>query len=246
MKKTLIATTVSALALLASAPGFAQLAGTATVTNNYVWRGLTQTMNDAAIQGGVKYTAENGAYVGTWISNVSFDAGDAYSYEHDLFAGYTGKVDAITYDVGYLYYNYGKHLGANFGEVYGTVTIDNLSLGANFLVNEQLQAAPGKDFGAFSSFYLQGNYNIPLNSGAAVALHVGYHRGDFMEAFNGVTKSYVDYSVGVAKNGFSFTLGGTNLHSDDDGNGIEDYASMPARNNDQVKFVVAYTTNIEL
>lgn len=246
MKKTMLAATISALALLTATPSFAQLAGTATVTNNYVWRGLTQSMNDAAIQGGLKYTAENGAYLGTWISNVSFDAGDAYSYENDLYFGFTGKTEMFSYDLGYLYYNYGKHLKSNFGEVYGTVTIDNLSLGANFLVNEQPQAAPGQDFGAFSAYYLSGNYNIPLHSGAVASLHVGYHHGDFAQAFNGVTKAYADYSVGIAKNGYSFTVSGTNLHADDNGDGVEDYASMPARNNDQIKFVIGYTTNIEL
>ena len=38
----------------------------------------------------------------------------------------------------------------------------------------------------------------------------------------------------------------TTLGSDDDGDGIEDYASMAARDNDSVKFVVGYALDFEL
>ena len=34
--------------------------------------------------------------------------------------------------------------------------------------------------------------------------------------------------------------------SDDDGDGIEDYASMPARDNDEIKFVVSYGVDFNL
>ena len=72
-----------ALAML-SGPAVAEITGNATVTNNYLWRGLTQTSNNAAVQGGIDYAHDSGFYIGTWVSNVNYAAGDVFSYEHDI------------------------------------------------------------------------------------------------------------------------------------------------------------------
>ena len=42
------------------------------VVSNYVWRGITQTDDKAAVQGGVDYSHSSGFYAGTWVSNVDF------------------------------------------------------------------------------------------------------------------------------------------------------------------------------
>ena len=54
-------------------------------SNNYIWRGLTQSVNEAAISGGIDFAADSGFYAGTWASNVSYAADDVYSYEHDMY-----------------------------------------------------------------------------------------------------------------------------------------------------------------
>lgn len=250
MKKSLLTTAVSALALMGSAPSFADLEGSATITNNYIWRGLTQTINESAFQGGVKATAENGLYAGTWVSNVSYDSDDAYSYENDWYFGFSGEAEGFTYDVGYLYYNYDENAGFDFGEVYGTIGFGNFSLSLYSLVNAEPDGddfpGTGWDFDAFGTNYVAGNYSIPLASGATIGLHMGYHEGDFAEAFNGVTEGYFDYNVSIAKDGFMFMVTGTDLDDDGDGDGFEDYASMPARDNDEIKFVASYSLAFEL
>ena len=35
-------------------------------SNNYIWRGLTQTINEGAISGGIDFAADSGFYAGTW------------------------------------------------------------------------------------------------------------------------------------------------------------------------------------
>jgi len=65
---------------------------------------------------------------------------------------------------------------------------------------------------------------------------VGYHDGDFNEAFNGVPGSYLDYNVSVAKGGFSFMVTGTDL----------DDAGPEGLDNDAIKFVVGYSMEFEL
>lgn len=43
--------------------------------SNYIWRGVTQTGDQAAIQGGLDVAHDSGFYAGTWLSNVDFDEG---------------------------------------------------------------------------------------------------------------------------------------------------------------------------
>lgn len=249
MKHKLLTAAISAAALFATSASFAQLTGNAGVTNNYIWRGLTQTINEAAVQGGVDYADESGLYVGTWVSNVSYDSDDAYSYEHDMYFGFAGGED-ITYNVGYLYYNYDENAGFDFGEVFAKIGFGNFLAQAYFLTNAEPDETdlgrPDWDFAAFETYYLSGDYSIPLASGATIGLHLGYHDGDFAEAFNGVTEAYMDYNISIAKDGFSFMVSATDLDDDGDGDGVEDYASMSARDNDEMKFVVGYKLNFEL
>lgn len=41
--------------------------------SNYMWRGVTQTQDGAAIQGGLDFSHSSGFYAGTWASNVDFN-----------------------------------------------------------------------------------------------------------------------------------------------------------------------------
>ena len=69
--------TIIASALLATA-GVAQaeLSANLGVVSNYYFRGVTQTGDAAAVQGGIDYNHESGFYLGTWASNVDFSGDD--------------------------------------------------------------------------------------------------------------------------------------------------------------------------
>jgi uncharacterized protein (TIGR02001 family) len=45
--------------------------------SNYIWRGVTQTGDQAAIQGGLDVGHESGFYAGTWASNIDWDEGSS-------------------------------------------------------------------------------------------------------------------------------------------------------------------------
>ena len=126
----------------------------ASMTSNYIWRGLTQTENEAAVQGGIDYAGDSGFYVGTWASNVNYGAGDVYSYEHDIYAGFAFDTGDISWDVGYLYYNYDKEAEFDFSEVYLGVGIGNFSAQYNVLADTEADEAPGQDFGFGEAYYL--------------------------------------------------------------------------------------------
>ncbi|WP_339767449.1 TorF family putative porin [uncultured Paraglaciecola sp.] len=236
MKKTVLALALTSATLIASAPSYAEVTANASVTSNYIWRGLTQTTNDAAVQGGIDYADESGFYVGTWVSNVNYGADDVYSYEHDMYFGFSGESGDITYDVGYLYYNYDSEANFDFAEVYGSVGYGGLSATLSLLAHTEADEGEGRDYGFAQASYISVDYGMPVLNGAELGLHVGYHQGDFAEDFNGVPDGYADWGVSIAKDGFSFAVTGTDL--DDTG--------ADAYDNDSIKFSVGYGVDFEL
>lgn len=209
----------------------------ASVTNNYIWRGLTQSTNEVAVQGGIDYSSESGFYAGTWVSNVQYAADDVFSYEHDIYFGYAGETEYFTYDVGYLYYNYDSEADFDFGEIYATLGFGNFSVTGYLLANteaDEPDESVNHDFG--STFYLSADYAYEIKDGLELGFHIGYHDGDFNESFNGVPTSYFDYNISLAKDGFSAMVTSTDL----------DDAGPDGLDNDSVKFVVGYSVDFEL
>ena len=244
--KPLLGSAIAIATLVAPIFAQAEITANAGITNNYIWRGLTQSINEAVVSGGIDYEHESGFYAGTWAANVSYDSDDVYSYEHDMYFGFGGEAASVSYDLGYLYYNYDSQAGFDFGEVYGSIGIGNFSLGLSLLANAEPNEAPGQDFGFAEASYISADYVIPLESGTEIGFHIGHHEGDFAEAFNGVTDDYYDFNISVSKDGFSFMVTSTNLGFDDDNDGIEDYASMGSRDNDNLKFVASYGIDFSL
>jgi uncharacterized protein (TIGR02001 family) len=236
MKKTVLAVALTSATLLASAPSYAELTANASVTSNYIWRGLTQTTNDAAVQGGIDYAHEGGFYAGTWVSNVNYGADDVYSYEHDVYFGFSGESGDIAYDFGYLYYNYDDEANFDFAEVYGSLGYGGLSATLSLLAHTEADEGEGRDYGFGKASYFSVDYGMPVFNGAELGLHVGYHQGDFAEDFNGVPDGYADWGISLSKDGFSFAVTGTDL--DDTG--------ADAYDNDSVKFAVSYSIDFEL
>ena len=235
--KTLVTLAVVGSCLSSQAVLADSLSGNVSVTNNYIWRGLTQTMNEPAVSGGIDYASDSGFYAGTWASNVKYGAEDNFSYEHDVYFGFAGESGDISYDVGYLYYNYDEAAGFDFGEIYGTVGYGGFSATLYVLANAEPDEAPGQDFGFGSTTYISLDYGFALESGTEVGFHVGSYQGDFNEAFNGVPGDYRDFSVSVAKDGFAFMISTTDL---DDAGDEDPY------DNDAIKYTVSYSVDFEL
>ncbi len=223
-----------AVLALATVGGNAFAQGTANIgiSNNYLWRGLTQSNNEVAFSGGMDYALDNGFYVGTWVSNVEYASDDTYSYENDLYFGYSGGNDTFTYDVGWLYYNYDSINNFDFHEIYGTLGWQDLSLSAYVLSGTEADESPTQDFGFGKTTYLSLDYGIELDNGLGIGFHVGRHNGDFNEAFNGVPGAYTDFNITFSIEDFSLTVSDTNL---------ADAGPSDNLDNDSVKFVVSYS-----
>ena len=188
--------------------------------SQYIFRGLTQTREDPAIQGGVDYTHASGFYAGAWASNISWlTDGDYYkssSLELDLYGGYANTIGetGIGYNVGLLQYIYpGRKFSgtkkAETTEIYGSLSYGWLSGKVSAVVSD---GAFGFD-NADGSTYTELNLAVPFGSGFSGVAHVGYQ--DFTGKGNSQF-DYADWKLGVTKS----WDGGVNLgayYTDTDG-----------------------------
>ena len=78
------------------------ISGNIAVTSDYIFRGITQTDSEAAVQGGGDL--ECGIfYAGVWASNVDFGDNEI---EVDFYAGIKPEFKGITFDLGVIAYTY--------------------------------------------------------------------------------------------------------------------------------------------
>jgi len=133
LQKTAISTAAALLTGLstvtfaadAPAPEVSPITANVTVASNYIYRGLTQSNNKPAIQGGFDYAHESGFYVGNWNSSISWISdsygGSGYAnrnfsqgssvtgpIEMDFYAGYKKELigEGFASDFGVLQYYY--------------------------------------------------------------------------------------------------------------------------------------------
>lgn len=188
------------------------------LTNNYIFRGLTQTWDKAALQGGADYSHAAGWYAGLWGSTVSANEYPGGSgLELDYYGGYNGKAgDDLGWTAGlYGYYypgaNYSKaavagadqkfdNLEWNVGLSYKWLSVKlSTSLTDYFGANTRT----GYTSGSKGTTYLDAGVNIPLADDLTLGLHIG--RTDVKTRLNGTTvgggsnPDYTDYKIGLTK-----------------------------------------------
>ena len=195
---------VPALAMAAEKPVSPHsLSGNISLTSDYVFRGVSQTQNGPAIQGGIDYAHASGFYAGTWASNVdwvSLGYKNNSSMEIDLYGGYKGSLGDVGYDVGVITYYYpgDKIAGAtdpDTTELYLGASWKFLSAKYSHTVSDRFvgwsTSTGGKTKG---SYYLELNGNYDLGNGWGVLGHVGYQ-----DVKDNDLASYTDWKVGVSK-----------------------------------------------
>ena len=73
-----------------------QFSANVLMATEYLYRGLTKSNEDPAIQGGFDYSHETlGVYVGFWASSIEFNAGttNTASIETNFYGGIAGEFD---------------------------------------------------------------------------------------------------------------------------------------------------------
>jgi uncharacterized protein (TIGR02001 family) len=208
MKKlvhALVLTGLVAVPALAQADEAASpLSANVSLTSDYVFRGVSQTQNGPAIQGGFDYEHASGLYIGTWGSNVDW-VSQGYktnnSMEIDLYGGYRGSLPAdVSYDVGVITYYYPGDKVAGVSspdttEAYLGASWKFLTLKYSHVVSSHFigwDGASGEK--TRNSNYIELNADYDLGNGWGVMGHVGHQKVKHLSGAD-----YNDWKLGVSK-----------------------------------------------
>jgi uncharacterized protein (TIGR02001 family) len=187
-------TVLSAPAFAATTVGDAEITANIGFVTEYSFRGISQSDENPAIQGGFDVTHESGLYAGIWGSNVDFGDGDEAHLEVDIYGGYAGSFNDITFDIGAIYYAYpgaDSALDYDFYEFAFGVGYDFGLFSAGASINY----SPAYFGGSDDAQYYALSVDVPLPKDVTLSGHVGYQDIDDEAAFG--VPDYTDWSIGL-------------------------------------------------
>lgn len=219
------------------------------LVNNYLFRGISRTGGNPALQGGFDYANPNGLYVGVWGSSISWlsDAGKAANagLELDAYAGVKKSFATdFNYDLGVLRYSYFASFvptatNPDTTEVYGALGYQWLAFKYSYSMANTFGIASARG----TRYYdLSANYPIS-DSGFSVGAHYGrqMYKGvaaDMLKAA-GTDPSYADYRVGGSYNmkGYVFSVAWSKTNAKTGGY----YTNQQGNNLGKATYVVSLT-----
>ena len=178
-----------------------EFSGNVGLVSDYAFRGISQSDESPALQGGVDYSHDSGFYAGLWGSSVDFNDGDEASVEADIYAGFAGAFDnGIAWDVGAIHYMYP---GADSSLDYD-FTEAAVSLGYDFgvaVISGAFNYSPDFFGGSGDATYTAAYLDVPLPHSFSVSAHLGHQTIED-------TPDYTDWSLGIGYNwnAFDFSL----------------------------------------
>ena len=188
--------------------------GNVTIASDYRFRGISQTENNFALQGGFDLSHDSGFYIGTWASNLAgWGTFGGANTELDLYGGYATEVSGVSLDGGIIWYVFPAGLdNTSYGEFYASVGKSfagiDLTVGTNYAFS---QSALSQDGVNQDNIYVYADGGYSFNSfPLSLTTHIGYSDGNSGQGPNGwvasPTGTFVDWSVGL-----SYPLKGTPL-----------------------------------
>ena len=123
-----IGTTILLLSSNAAAVDFN---GYATLTTDYVFRGVTYSDGDPAAQLGAEVSFESGIFVGTWISSIDIESSSGFQRDVEInyylgFGGQLGETwSAAVTAIAYTYPGGGAPIEYDYEEIALTLTLSS-------------------------------------------------------------------------------------------------------------------------
>jgi len=199
-----------ALAGLVAVPALAMAEGGPISANvglytDYKFRGISQTENGAALQGGFDYEHASGVYAGVWASNVDSTYLNGSNVEMDVYAGYNGSItDDLSFSVGGLYYYYPTQWNwtgtdINTFELNGSVSWKWITAKVSYSTTDYFGVANSD-----GTYYaeLGFEYGLPMDIGFSA--HYGVTR---LSGAGNSAADYDDYSIGLSKSYMGLDFG---------------------------------------
>ena len=201
-------TTAFALAAALAVPGIASaqdaafpISANVAFTTDYVFRGISQTDEKFAVQGGFDWTSEpTGIYLGTWASNVDFNSDT--SVELDAYVGWAKTWGDWGLDLGYLHYNYPGESSLNTDEVYITGAWKWIS--ASYYSTVSSEAFGIMDARGSGYFNLAAEYAFPMGLAIGGTYGTTMYSGQTLGVDNS-NADYDDYKLYVGYSDATYT-----------------------------------------
>lgn len=198
--------------LLAQAESPHTFSANVSLTSDYLFRGISQTNRDPAIQGGFDYSYDSSwigdPYIGIWASNIEFAAGasNPASIEIDYYGGITGEFsNGLVWDVGGIYYHYpsqNEDVGGDYDyvESYGGLAYTFAgSLAPTF--STYVYYSPDFFGEAGDGLYVTPSLSLSLPHGFGLSFAYGYQDvddiGEYQHWNVGLSKSLGPVSLGL-------------------------------------------------
>ncbi|WP_152383581.1 TorF family putative porin [Achromobacter sp. GbtcB20] len=194
------------------------LTANVTLASQYRYRGLMQTNNQPAIQGGFDLAHASGFYLGNWNSSISWlnDSNSNVSapVEMDFYGGYKGNLtNSVPVDLGVLQYYYPGDYPSGFTSPDTTELYAGIGYGpVMFKYSLALTNLFGFADSKYSQYFdLSGNFDTGI-WGLVLNAHAG--RQIVRNVDNG---SYTDWKLGLTKDfgqGLSVSLAYLDTNAD--------------------------------
>jgi len=227
----------------------AQVTGNVGLTSDYRFRGVSQSQNSGAVQGGIDYAHSSGFYVGNWNSSVSSQMyTNGSGLESDLYAGFKKDIyKGLTIDVGSYNYFYPRATttaatGSNFdtyegflGLGYGPVSIKyNRTLGNGYFGTANARGTE----------YYQADVAYPLPFKGFEKVSLLAHAGR-TEVANSSSLNYTDYNVGVGYDLQGWNLAAKYYANTTQGSGFQSANTINGQKLYKDTFVLSVTKSFE-
>jgi uncharacterized protein (TIGR02001 family) len=194
------------------------------LTSEYFFRGLSQTDDAPALQGGFDYEIELSKplalYLGVWGSNVDFNEAssvDGATVEIDLYGGLKGSIGetGLGWDAGFIYYTYPSADGSldyDFVEVQGALSYDFGVASTSVSVNYSSDNFGGSG----DALYPKLGVDVPIGKQLTLSGYLAKQFLDKEDVFG--QPDYVEWNLGATYNVASFDLNLAYTDTDIDGN----------------------------
>lgn len=201
MKKKHILTTIVLLGIIPSS--YADFSGTITAASDYIWRGISQTQHNPAIQGTINYDfSDTGFYLSLFGSNVDFGEDSSAHTEVDYIAGYSHDFNEDwNIDLGGMEYTYFNASDNNYLEGYFNLGYKFLTANFAYSANTFNTGTDGYYYGLTAKHQLFKNSTSELLKKVYLQGHLGY----FQKNSDVDGGSYLDHSLTLSKEMGYFT-----------------------------------------
>jgi len=220
---------------------------TLTLTSDYVYRGISFTDGEPAVQGSFDYAHPSGAYLGVWATNWEDSEATGSNIEIDYYLGYYGEWNALSYDVSFYYYAYPDAIdeGAEYDNIefiadlkYSFDTTLSPVIGTQYAYSPDYSGEDG------NANYIKGTLDLTLPLNLTMSFEYGYQdiqgvntTGSGSGLDDGDGYNYKHWRIGLATELKGFVLD-LSYHDTDESDWLSDNIGQA---DDRIAFTVSRT-----